>query len=209
MQAPQCEVERERFGVPMLGLLGGVASGKSAVARLFEELGGQVLDADQAGHQVLGRPDVKAEIQERWGRGVFTPQGEVDRPALGRIVFADPAALKRLEEITHPHIGVLLRERAKQLTARGAAAILLDAAVMLKAGWEKLCDALIFVDAPRELRLARAKRRGWSEQDFDRREAAQEPVEEKRRLCQYVIDNSGSLEMTREQVRQVWEQVAK
>jgi dephospho-CoA kinase len=192
--------------VPVIGLLGGVASGKSAVARLFEELGAKTLDADKAGHEVLRREDVKAAVRETWGDEVFSAHGEVDRPKLGRIVFADQAALVELERLTHPHIGDLLRRRAAELAAAGARAIILDAAVMLKAGWDKLCDVLVFVDAPREARLGRAARRGWSESDFDRREAAQEPVEHKRQLCQHVIDNSGPLEQTRAQVAHVWQQ---
>lgn len=207
MGTPEDFPDRPKLAVPLFGLLGGVASGKSAVAELFGELGARVLDADKAGHEVLLRPDVKVAVQTAWGKGVFTSAGEIDRPRLGRIVFADASALRQLENITHPHIGTLLAERARQFAAEGARAIVLDAAVMLKAGWDKLCDALVFIDAPRDARLARAWRRGWSEQDFDRREAAQEPVEEKRRRCNYVIDNSGSLGQTREQVRRIWEAI--
>lgn len=192
----------------VIGLLGGVASGKSLVARQLGELGAGILDADGAGHQVLLEPEVEASVRARWGAGVFGPEGRVSRAALARIVFAPPPdgprELAALEAISHPRIGALLSEQIARLATQGTPAVVLDAPVMLKAGWDRYCDCLVFVDSPRGQRLARAQSRGWTEADFAAREAAQENVDEKRSRAQFVIDNSGSPEDTRRQVAKLW-----
>ena len=192
----------------VIGLLGGVASGKSLVARQLAELGAGVLDADQAGHEVLTEPEVESAAGDRWGPGIFGPDGRIDRARLARIVFADgPQARQEreyLEQLTHPRIGRSLAQQADRLRASGAAAAVLDAPLLLEAGWDRLCEKLIFVDAPRDIRLDRARKRGWSEEDFDAREAAQESLEVKRRRADVVVDNSRSPTSTRAQVERFW-----
>jgi dephospho-CoA kinase len=194
--------------IPIIGLLGGIASGKSLVADCLEQLGAAVLDADRMGHEVLRVPEVREAIRQRWGEQVFA-DGEVNRQALAKIVF-DPSpkgrdSLQYLEQLTHPKIGQLLEQEAEALAATGRhQALVLDAPVMLEAGWHTLCDHLLFVDAPREARLARALARGWTEADFSAREAAQESLDVKRRHADAIIDNSGSTESTRVQVTRLW-----
>jgi dephospho-CoA kinase len=194
--------------VPVIGLLGGVASGKSLVAGQLAAQGAVVLDADRVGHEVLKEAQVKQALVNRWGQRMLNPEGEIDRSAVGRIVFAAPpqgeAELKYLESVVHPRIGRRLREQIVQAEAAGAPAIVLDAAVMLKAGWDRECDVIWFVDVPREVRAARARQRGWDEKQFAAREAAQESVEEKRRRSQAVIDNSGTPASTAEQAQELW-----
>lgn len=192
--------------LPVLGLLGGVASGKSFVAGLLAEHGAAVLDADRAGHQVLEQDEVKAALRERWGPRVFTPTGQVDRKAVGEIVFQDQAELEFLEAVTHPRIGCLLQEQIEHLLQQGAPAAVLDAPVMLKAGWDAICDAIWFVDAPRPTRLQRALQRGWTEAQFAAREAAQESLDEKRRKADVMIDNAGSSQATAAAVARHWQQ---
>jgi dephospho-CoA kinase len=195
--------------IPIIGLLGGIASGKSLVADCLEELGAGVLDADRMGHEVLRLPEVRKAVGMRWGDAVFDAAGEVDRKALAKIVF-DPSptgrdSLQYLEQLTHPKIGQLLRQEAEALAASGRhKALVLDAPVMLEAGWHTLCDQILFVDAPREVRLGRARARGWSEADFTAREAAQESLDVKRQHADAIIDNSGSTESTRAQVTRLW-----
>ena len=161
----------------ILGLLGGVASGKSLVARQLAELGAVVLDADRAGHEALRLPAIEAAARERWGDAVFGPDGHIDRSRLAKIVFAPPPEgpkeRKFLEELTHPEIG---RRLAAQVDAQETVTPLavLDAALILEAGWDKLCDCYVFIDVPQDVRLARALHRGWTEGDFAAREAAQE-----------------------------------
>jgi len=193
----------------LLGLIGGVASGKSTVAELFRQQGAVVLDADRVGHEVLRLPAVRAAVGGRWGNDVIGPDGEIDRKALGRIVFAPPPdgprQLAELERITHPEIRRRLAAEIEQLAKSQTRLAILDAPVMLKSGWDRLCDAIAFVDVPRELRLARALGRGWTAEDFARREAAQEPVDQKRSRADFVLDNSRDLGYIQSQVQRCWQ----
>jgi dephospho-CoA kinase len=193
----------------VVGLLGGVASGKSLVARQLCDLGAGLLDGDGAGHEVLRLPQVERLVRERWGDAVIAADGHVDRRALAQIVFASPPGGPRellyLEQITHPRITQGLREQAAALAAEGRQVAVLDAPVMLKAGWNEFCDTIVFVDASKEVRQARAHGRGWSQEDFAARDAAQESLDVKRRLADTIIDNSGSPEATRARVVRLWQ----
>src|SRR5690242_10742265 len=128
----------------VVGLLGGVASGKSLVARQLVDLGAGLLDGDGAGHEVLRLPGVERLVRDRWGDAVFAADGSVDRRALARIVFAPPPdgprELEHLEQITHPRITQRLREQIAVLAAQRRPAAVLDAPVMFKAGWNEYCD---------------------------------------------------------------------
>ena len=194
----------------ILGLLGGVASGKSLVARQLAELGAVVLDADRAGHEALRLPRVEAAARQRWGDAVFGPDGHIDRSRLAKIVFAPPPdgprERKFLESLTHPEIGRRLAAEAEaEAKKTDCPLVVLDAALILEAGWDKLCDCFAFVDVPREVRLARALQRGWTEGDFAAREAAQESLDSKRARADVIIDNSGSAEHTQAQVQRLWQ----
>lgn len=193
----------------VIGLVGGIASGKSLVSDLLCRQGAQLLDADKAGHAVLRQAEVKQALRERWGEQVFGKDGEIDRAAVARIVFgsgdAAAAELRFLEQITHPRIGKLLEDRMAELSAAGIPAVVLDAPVMIKAGWDQRCDMILFVDAPRDIRVERALQRGWTEEGFAAREAAQESLAEKRRRADFVIDNSGPVGHTEQQVKQLWQ----
>ncbi len=193
----------------LIGLIGGVASGKSTVAQAFQQLGAVVLDADRAGHKVLHLPAVRAAIGGRWGKEVIGEDGEVDRAALGKIVFAPPPdgprELLELERITHPEIRARLKAQIEELARHGTQVVILDAPVMLKAGWDKFCDSIIFIDAPETERRQRAAARGWTAEEFRRREAAQESVDEKRRRADFVLDNSQDLGYIQAQVQRYWQ----
>lgn len=192
----------------IIGLLGGVASGKSLVARQFAGLGAGLLDADRAGHETLREPEVIAALRNRFGDGVLDLEGQIDRRALAARVFGDSTEHQQnrifLERLTHPRIGERLEDQAEQLAAAGHTVAVLDAAVMLRAGWNRVCDCIVFVDAPDAVRLARALSRGWTEAEFHAREAAQESLETKRGFADHVIENSGKAEYTQSQVEQFW-----
>jgi dephospho-CoA kinase len=193
----------------VIGILGGVAAGKSLVARQLDALGAGLLDADRAGHEVLRLPQIEAAARERWGPAIFGRDGRIDRRRLGGIVFADPPQGIRerayLEQLTHPEIGRMLAQQAEAVAAAGKPAAVLDAPLLLEAGWDKLCEKLVFVDAPREVRLARALARGWTSEEFASREGAQESLDSKRERADVVVDNSGSPQQTQAQVEQFWQ----
>lgn len=190
-----------------IGLIGGVASGKSAVAEAFAKRGAVVLDGDRTGHEVLGEPTVMSQLVARWGTCILKSPSEVNRSAVARIVFApgNDAERQFLNQMTHPRIAVRLEEQLAALRHSDTPAAILDAALLLEAGWDSLCDEIVFVDVPREMRLARARSRGWDEAELARREATQLPLEEKKRRATICLDNSGSLDSLRSQVSELWD----
>jgi dephospho-CoA kinase len=178
----------------ILGLLGGIGSGKSAVATELARHGGLVINADQFGHEALRQPELQRQVIAHFGQNIVDAAGAIDRKKLGAKVFADGKQLRALEAIVFPYIGQRIREEIDRSRRRAVVRfIVLDAAVMLEAGWNDVCDKLIFVDAPRSLRLERVRQqRGWSEADLQAREALQLPLEEKRRRADAVIRNDGA-----------------
>lgn len=181
----------------MLGIVGGVASGKSAVADAFAQRGAVILDADQVGHEVLREPAVIAAFRHRWGEEVVGPNGQIVRREVARRVFGDGDAAARerefLNSTSHPRIHERLRDRVGAQRAQGTQLVVIDAALLFETGWDKLCDAVVFVDAPQEVRRQRALSRGWTAEQFAAREASQWPVEQKKSRAKWVIDNSGPL----------------
>ena len=189
----------------IIGLIGGIASGKSAVAAELAALGAVVLDADRTAHEVINSPTVQQALVERWGKGVFAANGKIDRAAVAQRVFSEDekgrAELQFLEETLHPRIH---EQFLAELTAGETAVAVIDAPLLLEAGWEKLCDTLVFVDSPRADRLERAKLRNWTEAEFAKREALQMPISEKRERSTHVLSNGGDLARLRNQVQAFW-----
>ena len=192
----------------ILGLVGGIASGKSVVANILRDMGAIVLDADKAGHAVLREPDVIAALRQRWGDGILDPNGQVSRRAVAKIVFAHGSEAERtfLEQLTHPRIEVLLHEELNHIrnSPDPPPVVVLDAALLFEAGWDRLCDKILYVDSPRDIRLERAVARGWSTEQFAAREAAQMPLVEKAARSHIVIRNARTLENIREVLRLTW-----
>jgi dephospho-CoA kinase len=188
---------------PTIGIAGGIGGGKSAVARLLAELGCEVCISDDTARAVLEAPEVREAIVARVGVRVRAPDGSIDRAALGRAIFADPALRAEVERIMHPRIES--RRRAQFAAAPVATrAFVIDAPLLFEVGLERECDAVIFVDAPRELRLARVRAtRGWDDAELARREASQLPLDEKRRRSTDVVENSGDPAALRRAVERV------
>jgi dephospho-CoA kinase len=183
-------------GKLVVGLIGGIGSGKSRVASLLAEQGARVIAADAFGHEALRQPDIKRRAVERWGRELLDERGEIDRRRLGGIVFASPQQRRALETLVFPWIE---RRIAEEIEAAQrdpqVRLIVLDAAIMLETGWNRVCDRLVFVDAPAELRRQRlAEQRGWGPKEVQAREDAQMALADKRRKADHVVDNSGSPE---------------
>ncbi len=210
----QCMTEASRGGaMPVIGLIGGIGSGKSEVASLLADRGAIVINADLVGHQLLDIPEVRTLIVDRFGKRVLKESAsdgavrtQIDRRVLASIVFADAEARRALEAILHPRMRQQFAatiESARDGDARPRA-LVLDAAVLLEAGWDDLCDLVVFVDAPRGKRLERvARQRGWTLDAFQAREEAQWPCELKRRRADFVVNNDGDLDLLRRQVDQL------
>lgn len=187
---------------PVIGLIGGIGAGKSAVARAFAVRGGRVVDADAIGHEALRQPEIIACILERWGARVRKPDGSLDRRAIAKIVFADPIERNALEAMVFPYIGDGCRKEIDRARREpGVQFVVLDAAVMLEAGWNNEVDRIVYVDAPPDVRYRRlAARSGWSRADLAAREAAQLPGETKRVRASAVITNDAGLAELQEKV---------
>ncbi|MEM9559516.1 MAG: dephospho-CoA kinase [Planctomycetota bacterium] len=175
----------------VIGLAGGVGSGKSTVARAFERLGCLVSDSDAGVRELLARGEVIERLRSWWGDGVVAPDGAADRRAIAAIVFGDDAERLRLEALLHPMLRATREALIERAAREGAPGVIIDAPLLFEVGLDAECDAVVFVRVPREVRLARvASGRGWDEGELARREAAQIPVEEKRRRSDHEIDNS-------------------
>jgi dephospho-CoA kinase len=194
-------------GGPIVGLTGGIGSGKSTVAAILTELGARVIDADRIGHDVY-RPGAPGfdRVVEAFGRGVVATDGTIDRRALGAIVFADPAALARLNAIVHPLIAAELAGKIARARADGfAGPIVIEAAILLEAGWRALVERLWVVSTRREHAVARVvAARGLAPAEVEKRIAAQMDDAQRRRQADLVIENDGSPEALRAEVKRAW-----
>ncbi len=190
---------------PVIGLIGAIGAGKSTAAKCFAARGGSVIDADALGHEALRQPEIVAHLASLWGESVCRADGTLDRRAIGRIVFTDQIQRAALEAAVFPYIGERTRQEIATAQANpDATFVVLDAAVLLEAGWGELVDSLVYVDAPREVRLARlARRSGWDEAELERREAAQWPADEKKRRASAVLVNDAGPDELQEQVDRV------
>jgi dephospho-CoA kinase len=186
----------------VIGLLGGIGSGKSQAAAAFARRGGHTIDADRLGHEALRQPEIRRRILERWGKGILDESGEIVRHELGKVVFASKEDREALEKMVHPWIGEAIRaEIARARDDPRVKFIVLDAAIMLETGWNEVCDKLVFVDVPREIRLERiAHSRGWSEEKLALREQAQLPLTQKASRADHRLDNSQDLAHLQHQV---------
>lgn len=193
----------------VIGLVGGIASGKSTVARLFAEQGAGVLDADQIAHACLERPAIRSAVVARFGAGILGEDGRIDRKALGSIVFDDPDARRDLEAKVHPCVAETMRARLAEMAAAGAPrAVVLDVPLLFESGLDALCDTVVFVDTPIEIRRERAQReRGWDAGELDRREKNQQSTEHKKARADSMIRNLGSIEPLRAQTRELLQKI--
>ena len=188
-----------------VGLTGGIGSGKSEVARLLAAHGAVVIDSDVLAREVVA-PGTEGlvEVVSAFGPGVLTPSGDLDRPALGRLVFADQAARVRLEAIVHPRV----RRRAAEIEAAAApdAVVVHDVPLLVETGQADRFDEVVVVDVPEEVQVERlARLRGMAEEDARARIAAQASRTERLAAATVVVDNAGSLDELRSRVDQVWD----
>jgi dephospho-CoA kinase len=186
----------------VIGVTGGIASGKTTVAEMLGSLGAKVIDADKMAHKLLDIPEVRNRLEKLWGKEILNETGKIDRRSLSRIVFSQEGALKELTDILHPPI---LEEIRREVSKGDARVIVLDAALLEETGLVTLCDLLIFVEAEDLLREKRVQEiRNWPPEAVARREEFQTPKEVKKKRAHYVINNNFSKEETFGQVKEFW-----
>jgi dephospho-CoA kinase len=188
----------------VIGLLGGIGSGKSTVAAVFEDLGAAVIDADRIASECLRDPAIRARIEEAFGNRVLNDAGEVDRKALAEEVFASEYRRQKLHAIIHPAIAGLMVEELERLRADDSTEfIVIDAPLLLESRFRKECDILLMIRVPLESRIERvAAERGWDAGELKRRESFQATAAEKEAAAGAVIENTGSLEDLRARVKE-------
>ena len=190
----------------VIGVTGGIGTGKTAVTHILKELGADIIGADDVGHEAYNR-GTKAwrEVVDEFGEDVLAPDGEVDRGKLGSIVFDDEGALERLNAIVHPRIRSMIEERVRELRERGSKVAVVEAALLLEAGWESLADEIWVTVAPGEKVLERVRNRSDLDvQEIRARVLSQMPQRERLADADAVIDNGGSLDDLRQRVRTLW-----
>lgn len=193
----------------IVGLTGGIASGKSTVARMLLEHGAVLVDCDVLAHQAL-KPGQAAydEVIAAFGPRIVLPGGEIDRARLGEVVFSDAQARRRLEGIVHPAVLRMAATEIETYQTQGHRVIILDAPLLIEAGLLQWVQRLIVVFADEEVQAQRLMaRNGLGEEEAKRRIASQMPLSEKVKLADYVIDNSGGVGATTAQVDKVWEDI--
>jgi dephospho-CoA kinase len=191
--------------IPVIGLVGGIGSGKSLVGSMLADLGCLVCHSDELARSALADPAVRDELVRWWGREVLDPSGAVDRRAVAGKVFADPAERKRLEALLHPRIESA-RRRTFAAAPPGTRALVIDAPLLLEVGLDRECDAMIYIDSPRADRLRRlAETRGWDSAELERRESAQWPLDRKRAAAHHVLVNAGNQPALRSEVQKALE----
>jgi dephospho-CoA kinase len=186
---------------PVIGILGGIGSGKSTVAAEFAKLGCKVIDADRIAHELLDEPSVKEKIIKLFKKDILDSSGKIDREKLAEIVFADDKMLASLNSIIHPLVLQKTQELIDKYKGRNhIKAIILDMPLLVEVGWHKRCDKLIFVNCEQKLRLERAKKLGFSENHIKIRENFQISLDNKVSLADNTIENNSDLSAIANQV---------
>jgi dephospho-CoA kinase len=209
--AAHCRRMAHMFGdKPIIGIAGGIGSGKSFVAKLFGQQGCKVINSDELVHQAYRDPKVKQTLRHWWGPMVIASDGELDRATVARKVFDHPDERRRLEGLVHPIVNDV-RDQLMKSAANDPAikAYVWDTPLLFETGLNAHCDAIVFVEAPLEVRLSRLAKRGWDAAELEKRENLQLPLDKKRETSHYVVANTAdgseseqNAEVARGQVRE-------
>lgn len=191
----------------VIGLTGGMGTGKSEVSSLLREMGAAIIDADQIGHQAyLKDTETWRKVVASFGREMLQPSGEIDRKKLGDRVFCDTQALANLNSIMHPEMHRMMGERLRQLSDQSVEVAVVEAAILIEANWLTLVDELWVTTAPKNVVVERVRNReGWSEKSILSRIGSQLPETERIRRAQVIVENSGSLEILAQTIQELWE----
>ena len=191
----------------VIGLTGSIGTGKSEVTRLLQELGAEVINADQVGHEAY-TPNTESwnAVVDAFGRDILQPDGEIDRRRLGAIVFADPGQMAKLNGIMHPRMADMVAEKIDQMRTRGVQVVVVEAALLFEAGWETLVDEVWATDSPLEIVFQRLmSRNGLDEQEVRKRIGSQMDIQERLDRADVVVDNSGDVTALEATVKSLWQ----
>ena len=191
-----------------IGLTGGIGTGKSTVTDMLKELGAVIIDADKVGHEAY-LPDTPAykDVVAEWGRDVLGPNGEIDRKKLGGIVFNNPAALQRLNQIVHPRMRAMLFDRIDQGRRRGAKVVVLEAAILIESGWNSLVDEVWVTVAPEDTVIKRIQgRNNFTADQIRARIRSQLSTQERVAKSHVVIDTDCTIPEVRQKVKKLWDE---
>jgi dephospho-CoA kinase len=195
---------------PLIGIIGGIASGKSTVAAEFAKLGCAVIDADAIAHELLREDAVRDEVARLFGPGVLNARGELDRRKLARIVFADATQLDVLDKVIHPRV----LQRTEELIAQynqdsHVKAIVLDMPLLVEVGWADRCDRVVFVECDRERRIERARRKDLLEdREIEIRENSQISLDKKAKLADSIVNNNSDVSALARQIKEIFSDIA-
>ena len=191
----------------VIGLTGGIGTGKTQVSEILEKLGAVIISADTLGHEVY-RPQSEGwrEVVAAFGEEILTPEGDIDRRKLGPVVFGDPAALKKLNDITHPRIHELAKEKIQGVAESGGDVAVLEAALLIEAKWTPLVDEVWVITTPEQEVVRRIQaRNGLDEEAVRARISSQMPQDERVTHADAVIENAGDLQELRDRIKELWD----
>ena len=191
----------------IIGITGGISSGKSTVTRMLASLGAEIIDADEICHRLIQAKEVKEKIIKRFGITIQDNYGKIDRSRLSEIVFQDKTCLDDLCNILHPIVIEQIRSRITEIEKRGRRkAMVIDAALLEESDLSLICDFIAFVNTGKDHRVSRSKIcRHWQDNELERRERFQMTLEDKREKADYVVDNNFTEDNTFRQIREFWQ----
>ncbi|MCK4752443.1 MAG: dephospho-CoA kinase [Planctomycetes bacterium] len=194
---------------PIIGILGGIASGKSTVAAEFAKLGCKIIDADEIAHELLDEPNVRSKIISYFGNRILGPEGKIDRNKLGDMAFSDAVKLSELNNIIHPVVLEQTEELIERYTNENEVrGIVLDMPLLVEVGWVKRCDRVIFVECSEQVRGDRAKKMGiYDEKQFKIRENFQISLDNKTQLSDNTVDNNSDFSDLTKQVTEIFSHI--
>jgi dephospho-CoA kinase len=190
---------------PVIGIVGGIGAGKSAVADELQQAGCYVIDSDALAHQALDESGISEQVRAWLGENVIGTDGKVNRKKLGEIVFRNPVEIQRLNSLIHPRVEQLRKQLMESVrTSATVLAVVWDSPLLLESGLHRQCDAIIYVEAPLEIRQKRvAESRGWDAIELARRENFQQALDKKKEIADHIVVNDGDPALLGNQVREV------
>ena len=193
----------------VIGLTGGIGSGKSTVSQFLMELGAVIIDADKVGHEAF-LPDTPAwrDVTAAFGQDIIAPSGEIDRKKLGEIVFNDPESLSRLNRIMHPRMYDMMQARIEEYRKQGVAVVVVEAAILIEANWQSLVDEIWVTVTPEDTVIKRLKeQRGLDEEQTRARIRSQLANDERMKYVDVLINNNGDLDEIGAEVKALWDKL--